>query len=381
MEKENVGVGIVGTGFMCKSHSNSYHKAGYLFRNGKHAPELIGIGATTQEKANDASSRYGFRYGSVGWEKLIQDPEIDLIDVCVGDSLHKQVAIEAATAGKAVLCEKPLALSIEDARAMVNAAEKRNVVNMCGYNYRFFPAVQLAKRLIMRCDIGRLYSFSGCYCQDVGADDRVPAERLWYITGPKASGVSNGIGSHLVDMSRFLMGNVASVSGRLKIFNTIRSSQTGEVRVRNDEEMLAVVDFVSGASGQYKASAVCGGRKNYLSWEIYGSKGSMTFDIENPNILNVYLRDSPLLEINGFTAVNVTQMDKNHPLVENFWPRGHCIGWEDAHVSEIAHMLECVSSGRSVAPEGATFEDGLRVVEILQAIRESSESGKRIDLQ
>jgi predicted dehydrogenase len=212
----------------------------------------------------------------------------------------------------------------------------------------FFPAVQLAKRLIEQGVMGNLYCFNGSYCQDQGADDRVPAEKLWYAMGPKASGAAIGIGSHLIDMSRFLMGEVASVSGIAKTYNKVHSSASGDMLITTDEEMLGVAEFTSSASGLYRASAVAGGRKNYLAWEI-----------------------------NGFTAVNVTQPDRGHPLMESLWPRGHVLGWEDAHVNEIAHMLDAVSNDGQVAPLGATFADGLRVVSIIEAIKRFHASGKR----
>jgi predicted dehydrogenase len=378
--KTKVGVGMVGAGFMCRSHSNAYHKSTYFYWNKRFLPVLVGVGDVTREGAEEAAARFGYRYGCQGWEQLLKDPDIGLIDVCVGDRLHKQVAVEAARAGKAILCEKPLALSVDDAREMVEEVKRCRVINMCGFNYRFLPAVLLARQLIEQGHMGTLYGFNGCYCQDQGADDRVPAEKLWYVMGPKASGASVGIGSHLIDMSRFLVGEIGSVSGFMKTYNKTRSSAAGTVAVTTDEEMLAVVEFKNGASGLYKASAVSGGRKNYFSWEINGSGGSMTFNTEDVNVLNVYLRDSAVKEVNGFTAVNVTQLDKCHPLMEHFWPRGSGLGWEDAHVNEIAHMLDSVAGNGPVAPLGATFEDGLRVVSVLEAVKRSEESGRRIYL-
>jgi predicted dehydrogenase len=379
-EKKQIGVGVIGAGFMCRAHSNAYHKARYFYWNKNFEPAMVGVADITQAGAEDAAARYGYSYGCEGWERLLADPKIALVDICVGDALHKKAAVEAAKAGKAVLCEKPLALNVEDAQEMVDAASGNAVKNMCGFNYRFFPAVQLAKRLIDQGLMGKLYCFNGSYCQDQGADDRIPAEKLWYVMGPKASGASNGIGSHLIDMSRFLVGEIGSVSGFMKIYNKIRTSNSGDIAVKNDEEMLAVLEFANGASGLYKASAVSGGRKNFFSWEINGSGGSITFNTEEPNILHVYLRDAPVKELNGFTAVNVTQLDKGHPLMEHFWPRGSGLGWEDAHVNEIAHMLDCVANDGSVSPLGATFEDGLHVVKVIKAIRESQDSGRRINL-
>jgi len=380
MEKKQIGVGVVGTGFMCRSHANAYHKIRWQFWDEPFAPRLIGVGATSQEKAEEARARYGFDYGAVGWDRLLADGEIRLIDVSVGDRLHKRVSMEAIAAGKDVLCEKPLALSVEDAFEMARAAREKGVVAMCGFNYRFFPAVQLLKRLIDRGDLGALYSFNGSYCQDQGADDRVMAEKLWYVQGPKASGASNGIGSHLVDMSRHLMGEVGAVSGRLRTYNKIRQSAAGPVPVLTDEEMVATVDFVSGAAGIYRAAVIAMGRKNCFTFEVNGSAGSAAFDTEEPNILRVCLRDPPVRELQGFAAVNVTQLDRDHPNMAHFWPRGSGLGWEDAHVCEIAHLLRCVHGRRAVAPEGADFSDGARVVQVLDAIRRADREGRRVYL-
>ena len=378
--KKQIGVGMIGTGFMCRAHSNAYRKISWNYWSENFLPVLVGVGGISQEDADMASQRFGYQYGCVGWEKLMLDPDINLISIGVDDKLHKQAALDCIAAGKSVICEKPLALSVEDAVEMTEAAEHSKVKNMCGFNYRFLPAVVLAKRLIERGLMGNLYCFNGCYCQDQGADDRVPAEKLWYVKGSKASGVSNGIGSHLIDMSRYLMGEVGTVQGFTKTYNKIRTTSSGSMNVVTDEEMLATVEFVSGASGLYRASAVAGGRKNYFAWEINGSGGSMTFNTEDPNVLNVYLRDSQVPEINGFTAVNVTQLDHNHPFMEYFWPRGSGLGWEDAHVCELAHMLNCVANDQIVSPLGATFRDGLHVVSILEAIRESQRSTRRINL-
>ncbi len=380
-QKTKIGVGMVGTGFMCRAHSNAFSKIRYTYWDRNYYPVLAGVAGSTLEKASEAAERYGYGYACTGWDTLLSDKNIRLVDVCTGDTLHKQVVLEAAAAGKDILCEKPLALSVRDAKEMCAALSKYKVRGMCGFNYRFFPAVLLARTLIERGTLGKLYSFSGNYNQDAGADNALPAEKVWYVTGSKSSGVSYGVGSHLIDISRFLMGEVASVSGLLKTYNTTRSSAKGPVAVKTDEEMLAIVEFENGATGTYKASGVYSGKKNQLKWEVYGSGGSISFDTDEPNMLNVYLKDSPILEVTGFTKINVTQADKRHPLMDVFWPRGLGIGWEDAHVNEIAHLLDCMANGLEISPVGAVFEDGCRAIAIIEAIRESTASGRKIFLE
>ncbi|MDR1536213.1 MAG: Gfo/Idh/MocA family oxidoreductase [Planctomycetota bacterium] len=381
-ERKSIGVGLVGTGFMAKAHANAFNTIPYMFPDLPLRPRLAAVASTSLERAEETARRYGFEKALVGHAALIDDPEVELVDVANGDRLHAAVALAALAKGKHVLCEKPLADNLADAKRLAEAAaraEKSGVKAVCGFNYRFVPAVALAKRLIERGVIGRVYSFNGCYLQDSGAFEDTPAEKVWYAApgGPKNSGVMYGIGTHLIDQARYLAGEIETVAGSLRTYNTRRDSAAGKIAVRSDEDGVAVVGFANGALGSIRAAAVAAGRKNRLSWEISGSRGTLFFDLEEINYLKVFLRDTPVKEVSGFTRVNVTQLDRNHPFMDIWWPRGHGIGWEHAHINEAAHLLARIAEDGPVGPEAATFEDGYQALRVVEAVRRSEETGMR----
>lgn len=377
-KRATLNIALVGGGFMAKAHSNAYHTIPYIYNKPNYRINLDSLSAATIEEAEESARRYSFTNAYEGYEEAVAKSSIDIVDICAADFIHKDIAVAALAHGKHVLCEKPLANSLEDARAMYDAAIRSGTKTMCGFNYRFVPAVRLAKILLERGIMGRIYTFNGAYNQDSGAFDDIPLERLWYAYGSKASGVSYGIGSHIIDMARFLVGEITTVSGLMKIYTKERPSNKGLHKVLKEEEMLALVEFNNEASGILKASAVAAGRKNQLTFEISCSKGSLSFDLEEPNYLNVFLKDSPVVQVSGFTKVNVTQIDREHPFMDVWWPRGHGIGWEHAHINEIAHFLDCIANNKDIAPYGATFKDGLRAIEIIEAIRLSDQIKSKV---
>ena len=295
------------------------------------------------------------------------------------DDRHRAPSIAAAQAGKHIICEKPLAMTVRDAAAMRDAVEKAGVKNLCCFNYRFFPAVRLAKDLIEQGALGQVYHFRGRYLQEPGHDPAAPLEDAWYASGTR-SGILLGIGSHIVDMARFLLGEVVALSGLVRTYNTERVSWAGQAEtVTADEGSLALVEFASGATGTLESSGVATGHRNQHTWEINGAQGSLAWDLEDPNHLQVFLDRGPLPEVRGFTGVSVT--DPCHPLRTVYLPVGHNAGWEYGHVHALNHFLECVAQNKPVAPFGATFEDGYRCQVIMDAIVRSSRSGRRIALK
>jgi predicted dehydrogenase len=365
---------------MAKAHSNAYHTIPYIYNNEKFIPELVMAGAATAAEAAATAERYGFSRSCEGYRELIENKDIDVVDICVSDALHKEIALEAIKHGKHVFCEKPLALNSADAEEMYKAAEKAGVKAMCGFNYRFVSAVMLARNLIQSGNMGRIYHFTGSYMQDVGYDEDTPFEKLWYTQGSKGSGVALGIGSHLIDMARFLAGEITEVSGMMPIYTPVRKSEKGQARVEKEEDMLAMVTFDNGATGLLRASAISAGRKNRLAWEISCSRGTLVFDLENLNYLDIFYKDNPLREASGFTRVNVTQVDRDHPFMDVWWPRGHILGWEHAHINEIAHFLRCVALDRPLAPDGASFEDGYRTTLIIDSLRVAAKEKRAVRL-
>jgi predicted dehydrogenase len=373
-----VGIGMIGYGFMGKVHSNAYVKIPFSFPSPAASPRLAAVCGRNAQKTEDLARRFGYAACCTDWRELVSDPGVRVVDVCTPDSEHCAASIAAAEHGKHVICEKPLAMSVKDARAMAEAVKKAGVKSMLCHNYRFIPAVRFARDLIDAGTIGRIYHFRAVYLQEVGHDPSAPLEDCWYASGTK-SGVLLGIGSHIIDMARFLAGEIITVSGLVSTWNRSRRTRSGAAEtVGADEGNAAIVQFEGGAVGTLESSGVATGRKNFQGWEINGSKGSLVFDLEDPNHLQVY-SDQAAREIRGFAAVTVT--DSGHPLRIQYLPPGHNAGWEYGHVHALHHFLDCVANDKPVSPYGATFEDGYRVQAVMQAIRDSSESGRRITLE
>jgi len=374
---QRIGVGVVGYGFMGRVHSNAYLKIPYSFASPAASPVLRALCGRNAAKAEDAARRLGYVGWCTDWKDLVRDPELRIVDVCTPDNEHAAPSIAAAEAGKHVICEKPLAMSVAEAKSMAEAVRKAGVKSMLCHNYRFLPAVRLARQLIDQGAIGTVYHFRAVYLQEVGHDPAALLEDCWYASGTK-SGVLLGIGCHVIDMARFLAGEVKSVSGLLRTYNPTRRTKAGKTeQVSADEGNLALVEFASGATGTLESSGVATGRKNEQMWEINGSKGSMSFDLEDPNHLRVYTDGAPR-DIRGFATVSVT--DPGHPLQTVYLPPGHNAGWEYGHVHALHHFIDCVVNDKPVEPYGATFEDGYRIQAIMKAMVDSSASGRKIVL-
>jgi predicted dehydrogenase len=373
-----VGIGMLGYGFMGKVHSNAFLKIPYSFSAPAAYPELVAMCGRDEDKVADVAARLRYLGYYTDWRAMLGDPDIDIVDVCTPDDRHRAPSIAAAAAGKHVICEKPLAMTVRDAAAMLEAATQAGVKHMCCFNYRFIPAVRLAKELLERGAIGQVYHFRGRYLQEPGHDPASAVEDVWYTSGTR-SGILLGIGSHVIDMARFLMGEITSVSGLVRTWNTARVNRAGMVEtVSVDEGNLALVEFAGGAAGTLESSGVATGHKNQHTWEINGSQGSICWDLEDPNHLLVYSDEAPAPDMRGFASVSVTT--GAHPLQTIYLPPGHNAGWEYGHVHALYHFLECVVNDKPVAPYGATFEDGYRAQVIMDAVVRSSRTGRRINL-
>jgi predicted dehydrogenase len=271
-----------------------------------------------------------------------------------------------------------LALAAPEACRMRDAALRSGVVNMVCFNYRFAPAVRLAREIILAGRLGALHRLRISYLQEHQAD---PAKPYPWVGRP--SGALLGLGSHVIDLARFLIGEPRTVTGYVRTFNRRRPHPDGSGRivdVRDDDTALAQVEFANGVLGTLEASWACAGRKNQLSVEVNGSQGSLAWDLEDLNRLHVALPPPyPDAGVAGFTDVLVTEAD--HPYHQAWWPAGHILGWEHLHINAIQHFLQAVVTGAGVAPWGATFEDGYRAAVVSDAIAEASESGRRIDIQ
>jgi predicted dehydrogenase len=254
---------------------------------------------------------------------------------------------------------------------MWRRVEQAGVKHMCAFNYRFLPAVRLARELLEAGDLGEIYHFRASYLQEWLVDPAFPL--VWRLERDAAgSGALGDLGSHAIDLARYLVGEVATVSGLAKTF--VEDRPGGRVEV--DDAFAAILEFEGGAAGVIEASRLCAGRKNRFSCEINGSKGSIAFDLERLNELQVNLTGSlPGARVQGFRTVLVTEAE--HPFWAHWWPPGHTIGWEHTFVHEIHHLLGAIADDAPVGPHGATFEDGYRAAAVCDAIVASSESGGR----
>ena len=360
-ELPRIGVGLLGYAFMGKAHSHALKTLGHMVYPPPAVPVLAAIAGRDAEAVRAAAARYGYEHAYTDWRDLVADPRVQLVDNGGPNDVHAEPCIAAARAGKHVLCEKPLGRTASEARAMLAAVTQAGVKHMVGFNYRFVPAVRYAYELVQSGALGTIRHFRARYLQDWLADPTSP--HSWRLSRSTAgSGALGDLGAHVVDLARFLVGEPASVSATLKTFTQQRPGGTVDV----DDAFAATVEFDSGAIGTLEASRVALGRKNGMVFEINGSQGSVCFNLERLNELQVRAADGP----GGFTDVLVTE--SSHPFMQYWWPTGHIIGWEHTFVHEFAHLFDAIVNDRDVAPYGATFEDGYRAAVVCDAIAASS---------
>ncbi len=375
-ERREVRIGVLGYDFMGKCHSNAFKKIPYIYKSAKIMPRLSMLCGRNEENVRREAARFGYEEYCTDWRELVNDEGIEVVDNCGPDPVHVEPCIAALNNGKHVICEKPLAVSVDDAKRMCDAAASASGKAMCNFNYRFIPAVSFAKDLIASGRIGTVSQIRVSYLQMAGHDPSLAADEVWYSAWPHSGGLQ-GVGSHAIDQCRFLVGEITSVSALVRTFNKDRAIPSAtDPAALADEGTVSILEFENGAIGVMESSVVATGRKNFLSWEVNGSKGSLKWDLEHPNSLFACLEgDRALL---GFTEVSVT--DSQHPHVAVWWPPGHNLGWEHCHIIEKFHFLDAVANGKPMSPYLATFADGYRVAVIIDAMRKSSSSGQRIEL-
>lgn len=373
-----VGVGLLGYNFMAKAHSNAFRTMPYMFWPLVATPRLVAIAGRTEARVAEAARRYGYEGYYTSWEELVEDERVNLFDNCSSHHMHVEPSIAALKAGKHVVCEKPLALGAEDAWRMVEAARASGKQHMTGFNYRFVPAIRLARQLIERGDLGELYQVRVQYLQQSLHDPDRPLGKMPEGDSARVGSQLN-LGSHATDLARFLVGEIATVSALAPRFREQRPGPDGSmIEMQWDDATVSLVEFQSGVVGTIEASRLATGRANSLRLEINGSRGSIGFDLERLNELQVYLADAVVSEVMGFQDVLVTRPD--HPYAKVWWPGGHILGWEHAHINELHHMIEAIVTGSTIGPYGATFEDGYRAAAIAEAMEESAASGRKVTI-
>jgi predicted dehydrogenase len=366
-----VGIGMLGYGFMGKAHSNAYKTLAYMTWPPPLLPQLVAIAGRNPEGVAGAARRYGFAEHLTDWRKLIEDPRVQVFDNSSTNDFHAEPSIAAAEAGKHVVCEKPLGRDADEAYRTWQRVQAAGVKHMCAFNYRFVPAVRLARQIIESGELGEIHHFRGFYLQEWIVDADFPM--VWRLDKSVAgSGSLGDLGAHVIDLARYLVGEIDAVSATTRTFVKSREGEPVDV----DDAVEALVDFSNGAVGIIEASRFCPGRKNALTFEINGSKGSLAFDMERLNELQVHFAGSKPGDLaQGFRTVLVSEAD--HPFWEHWWPQGHMIGWEHTFVHELHHFLTAIRDDTDVAPHGATFEDGYRAAEICDAMLRSAEAGRK----
>jgi predicted dehydrogenase len=357
-----IGVEMLGYAFLGKAHSNAFKTIAYLTWPPPLEPRLVGIAGRDEQAVGDAATRYGYEYATSDWRELVEDTRIGLFDNGGPNALHAEPTIAAAEAGKHVVCEKPLGRDADESFDIWQRVAATGVKHLCGFNYRFVPAVRLARELIEAGELGEIRHFRGRYLQDWADDASLDT---WRFDPEEAgSGALGDLTTHVVDLARFLNGEISRVAGFAKTFLPGR---------KVDDAIEAAVEFENGSVGTIESTRLALGRRNAFQWEINGSRGSLAFDMERLNELQVFRADGD--RARGFKTVLVSEAD--HPFWEHWWPPGHIIGWGDTFVHELHHMLQAIARDTDVAPYGATFEDGYRASEVCDAILRSGETGAR----
>ncbi len=378
-EAPQIGVGMLGYAFMGKAHSNAYKKIPYMMYPPPAVPVLAAICGRNEDAVAEAARRYGYAKYYTDWREMLKDDNVQLFDNGAPNNMHAEPSIAAAQAGKHVFCEKPLGRNPAESKAMWEAAEKAGVKHMTAFNYRFVPAIRQARELIESGALGRIYHYRAVYLQEwIMAHYGTPM--IWRLNKAEAgAGALGDLGAHIIDLGRFLVGEIESVGAMTRTFIPERPLGDGSLaKVDVDDAFVATVGFANGAIGTLEATRFAAGRKNHEVIEINGEKGSLVFDLERLNELEVYWVGEGRKETQGFT--NVLISEPYHPWWSNWWPQGHMIGWEHSFVHELTHFLDCIVNDKDVAPYGATFEDGYRADCVCAAIAESAQTRRQVDV-
>ena len=388
MAKE-INVGMVGYKFMGKAHSHAYRDVAMFFEI-ETVPVMKVICGRTETAVSEAARKFGWEAYETSWEKLVRRQDIGLVDINTPNSTHREIAVAAAKAGKHILCEKPLAVSLAEAEEMLEAARQAGVKHMVCFNYRKVPAVGLAKKLIEEGNLGKIYHFRAQYLQDWITDPEFPL--LWRLKKEEAgTGAHGDINSHIIDLARYLVGDFAKVVGMQETFIKkrpepevseelttgltagSRRGKLGEVTV--DDATLFLARFKNGALGCFEATRLANGRRNGLRLEINGSKGSLLFELENMNELWFYSCEDPD-GLQGFRRIQVSEA--THPYVEAWWPPGHIIGWGDTFVHLVYDFMKALDEDRLPTPN---FADGVECQRILEAVAKSVKEERWVDVE
>jgi predicted dehydrogenase len=370
-------IGLIGYGFMGKTHSNAYSKVNHFFPELEYHPVLKAVCARSADKVRGFADTWGYESVETDWRTLIARDDIDAVDICVPNNLHKEIAIAAAKAGKAVLCEKPLAMDVAEGEAMCRAVEDAGVPNTVWYNYRRVPAVTLAKKLIEEGRLGKVFHYRAEFLQDwtINADVPQGGTATWRLDAKAAgSGVTGDLLAHCIATAVWLYGGIADVCAMTETFVKERThAETGKKEpVGIDDACAFMCHFENGSLGLFESTRYARGHKALYTFEVNGEKASLKWDLHDLHRLEYFdYRDEGKLR--GWRSIHVTDAGGEHPYMDHWWVPGLQIGYEHTFVHQVADFLAGYAKGQPVAP---TFRDALETQKVCDAVLQSA-AGRR----
>jgi len=371
--KDTIAIGMIGAKFMGKAHTNAYRQATYFF-DPPVKPRLKVVCAL-EPNLDKFAKRWGWERATADWRQVIEDPEVDLVEICSPNNTHHDIALAAFEAGKMVVCEKPLAMNGEEARRMTAAARGSGKTNLVSFNYRRVPAVAFARQLIDEGRIGKVYHFRALYLQDWTMDPAVPL--VWRMEKEVAgSGVTGDLLAHIVDLSNYLTGDIEAVAGTSRIFIEERERlEGGRAKVEIEDAAIFVARYANGAIGHFEATRFANGRKNGNTFEVNGEHGSLYFNLEDMSRLWYFDSRDPK-HVQGWREMPV--WEECHPYMKNWWVPGCAIGYEHTFANQAADLLNAIAQSKPIKPD---FEDGLKCQLVLDAVLEACASDRWVEVK
>jgi predicted dehydrogenase len=377
-------VAVIGCGFMGRTHSNAYRRLNNFFPV-EHRAVLKAICDTREPKAQSYAATWGYERVETDWRKVVEAKDIDMVDICVPNVGHHEIAVAAAAAGKMVGCEKPLAMNVAQAEEMVAAVEKAKVPNMVWFNYRRVPSIALARQIVEEKRIGRPFHYRATYLQDWTISEDVPqgGDALWRLDARVAgSGVTGDLLAHSIDTAMWLNGAITRVVAKTETFVKQRKHQeSGQVEaVHIDDACMFLAEFANGSMGTFESTRYARGRKNFNTFELNGAEGSVYFDLEEPEYLQFFeykqLQSGKKTEshLTGWRKIHTTNSE--HPYMSHYWVPGTCIGYEHTFLNALADFVAGIESGKWTQPD---FRNALQTQKVCDAVIASAREGRWMD--
>ncbi len=378
-------IAMIGYGFMGKAHSNAYRKLAHFFPELEHRPELTVLCARNREKAEEFARTWSYAEVETDWRKVVERDDIDAIDICSPNHTHVELAIAAAANGKWLMCEKPLAMNVEEAERMTQAVEEAGIPNMVWFNYRRVPAIALARQIVDEQRIGRPFHYRATYLQDWTIAEDVPqgGAALWRLDVDVAgSGVTGDLLAHSIDTAMWLNGPITRVVADTETFVKERMHQeTGKMQpVGIDDACMFLARFANGSMGTFESTRYARGRKNFNTFELNGADGSVHFDLEDPQYIDFFEHTRPATgdkvedHLTGWRRIHVTNFE--HPYMDRWWVPGCTVGYEHTFIHALADFLKGVESGTPAQPD---FRNALQTQRVCDAVLASARSRGWVD--